>query len=82
MFRRQLSVLCTATLVAITVGSLSFASSASANTVTKRNIYVSETACQFRGGFGVIFGAWKAYVCMPRKVPGDDRLWYQLFTIS
>ncbi|MGB8381637.1 MAG: hypothetical protein WCG47_10370 [Dermatophilaceae bacterium] len=49
--------------------------------VTKRNIYISETACNIAGWWGYFWGGWTFYWCVQRSVPGDDRPWYQLYTI-
>ena len=48
---------------------------------TARNIYISETACEIAGAVGYAFGGWTFYWCQARTVPGDDELWYQLWTV-
>ena len=49
--------------------------------LTKRNIYVSETGCELAGAWGEFWRAWTSWFCTPRFFPDDpEGPWYQLWS--
>lgn len=56
------------------------AASAQQPYLTKRNIYLSQSGCEFAGWWGQLWGNWFWFTCLPRRFPQDPQLWWQLVT--